>query len=58
MGPAPAPQSLKRSTYRAIMQQHPLDFAGVKLFYRQDTQLFSPEQVMSMRPTPSVIVYQ
>ena len=51
-------QSLKRSTYRAIMGQQQLDFAGVKLFYRQDTGLFSPEQVMSLRPIPSVIVYQ
>jgi hypothetical protein len=51
-------QSLKRSTYRAIMQQQQLDFAGIKLFYRQDTQLFSPEQVLSLSPTPSVIVYQ
>lgn len=50
-------QSLKRASYRAVMRQ-PLAFAGIKLFYKQDTQLFAPEQVMALQPVPSVIVYQ
>ncbi|MBK5297995.1 MAG: hypothetical protein JJE40_12625 [Vicinamibacteria bacterium] len=51
-------QSLKRSTYRAIMRQGSLAYAGIKLFYRQDTQLFTPEEVMALTPTPSVVIYQ
>lgn len=51
-------QSLKRSSYDAIMRQHELDFAGLKLFYRLDRQLLSPEQVMGFRPVPSVVIYQ
>jgi hypothetical protein len=51
-------QTLKLSSYRAIMRQAPLEFAGIKLFYRQDTGLFSPRQVMALVPTPSVVVYQ
>jgi hypothetical protein len=51
-------QTLKLSSYRAIMRQGPLDFAGIKLFYRQDTGIFSPREVMSLVPTPSVVVYQ
>ena len=51
-------QALKRSTYRDIMRQAPLEFAGVKLFFRQDVVLFTPAQVMSLVPTPSVVVYQ
>jgi hypothetical protein len=51
-------QSLKRASYREIMRQQQLDFAGIKLFYRQDTQLFSPEQVMTLQPIPSVVIYQ
>jgi hypothetical protein len=51
-------QALKRSSYRAIMRQRPLEFAGVKLFYAQDTNLFSPADVMALTPVPSVIVYQ
>jgi hypothetical protein len=51
-------QALKRSSYRAVMQQGPLEFAGVKLFYRQDTNLFTPAQVMGLVPRPSVVIYQ
>ena len=51
-------QSLKLSSYRAIMRQHPLDFAGIKLFYTIDTGLFSPEQIMRLTPVPSVVIYQ
>jgi hypothetical protein len=51
-------QALKLSSYRAIMQQGELPFAGIKLFYRQDTHLFTPGQVMALRPTPSVVIYQ
>jgi hypothetical protein len=51
-------QSLKRSSYRAVMRQRELEFAGMKLFYRQDTGLFTPEQVMRLTPVPSVVIYQ
>jgi hypothetical protein len=50
-------QSLKRSSYQAVMRQ-PLQYAGIKLFFRQDSGLFTPAQVMALTPTPSVIVYQ
>jgi hypothetical protein len=51
-------QSLKLSSYRAVMRQYALPFAGIKLFYRQDTGLFTPAQVMELRPVPSVVIYQ
>jgi hypothetical protein len=51
-------QQLKRASYRAVMRQHALDHAGIKLFYRQDTNLFAPADVMGLAPPPSVIVYQ
>lgn len=51
-------QALKRSTYRAILQQRALPFAGFKLFYQQDTNLLTPAQVMALTPVPSVIIYQ
>jgi hypothetical protein len=51
-------QSLKHASYRAVMRQGPLEFAGIKLFYRQDTKLFTPTQVMALVPQPSVVVYQ
>ena len=51
-------QSLKRDTYRMILKQKALQFAGIKLFYEQDRDLFTPEQVMQMQPQPSVVIYQ
>lgn len=52
------PQSLKHASYRAVMRQQPLPFAGFKLFYRQDTNLLSPSQVLRLKPVPSVVIYQ
>jgi hypothetical protein len=52
------PPALKRATYRAVMRQGELPFAGFKLFYRQDTELLPPARVMQLAPTPSVIIYQ
>jgi hypothetical protein len=51
-------QSLKRATYAAIHRQRRLAFSGIKLFYKQDTDLLSPEQVMGLDPVPAVVVYQ
>jgi hypothetical protein len=50
-------QPLKLSSYRAVMRQ-PLAFPGIKLFYRQDTNLFTPAEVMALRPQPAVVIYQ
>jgi hypothetical protein len=50
--------SLKRSTYAAILRQSRLEFSGVKLFYRQDADLWSPAQVMGLDPVPAAVIYQ
>ena len=51
-------RSLKLATYRTVMRQGSLPFAGFKLFYRQDTNLFEPAEVMRLTPVPSVVIYQ
>ena len=51
-------RALKLSTYRAIWRQRALPFAGFKLFYSQDINLFAPDQVMHLTPVPSVVIYQ
>lgn len=51
-------RALKLSSYRAVMRQRPLQFAGIKLFFRQDRDLLSPARVMGLSPTPSVVIYQ
>jgi hypothetical protein len=51
-------QALKRASYHAVMRQFALPFAGFKLFYQQDTNLFTPAAVMQLAPVPSVVIYQ
>jgi hypothetical protein len=48
---------LKRAMYGTIMRQQ-LPYAGIKLFYKEDTNLMSAEDVMQLRPEPAVIIYQ
>ncbi len=50
-------QALKLDSYRAVMHE-PLEFAGIKLFYSHDSDLFSPQDVLKLDPTPSVVIYQ
>jgi len=50
-------QTLKLASYRAVMRR-PLAFAGIKLFYKQDQNLFTPAQVMALTPSPAVVIYQ
>jgi hypothetical protein len=49
---------LKRSTYDAVITQQPIEFHGVKLFYKQDVPLMSPEEVLDLSPVPDLIIYQ
>jgi hypothetical protein len=51
-------QALKRSSWNAVMRQGQLDYAGFKIFYDQDTNRFSPEEVLDLDPKPVVISYQ
>jgi hypothetical protein len=51
-------RTLKLSTYRAVLRQGPLAWTGFKLFYKQDTNLFTPADVMKLNPQPAVIIYQ
>ncbi|HSL21475.1 MAG TPA: hypothetical protein VK886_08065 [Vicinamibacterales bacterium] len=51
-------RALKRHTYRSVLRQRPLEFAGFKLFYEQDTDLLQPADVLALSPSPSVIIYQ
>jgi hypothetical protein len=51
-------RALKFSTYRSILRQGALPFTGFKLFYKQDTNLLGPAQVLGLVPAPSVVIYQ
>lgn len=57
------PKSLKADSYRAYIAAEPVQFTGVKLFYKNDLKgkssgLFTPEQLLKFKPTPMFILYQ
>jgi hypothetical protein len=52
------PPHMKLETWGVVIQQQPIEFNGIKLFYRQDDPLMTPAEVMALEPTPDVINYQ
>lgn len=51
-------QQLKLKHYQWYVRDELIEYAGIKLFFRQDTPLFTAEDVMSLDPVPDVIIYQ
>lgn len=54
---------MKRDTYNVVITQHPIQYNGVKVFYRQDlvlegSTLMSAADVMSLDPVPDLVNYQ
>jgi hypothetical protein len=50
--------SMKLDTWNVVINQMPIEYNGIKLFYDQDDPLMTPEEVMALEPTPDVINYQ
>jgi hypothetical protein len=56
-------KTLKKSTYVAYIYREPVQFTGFKLFYKNDTKnnssgLYSPEEILTLKPNPIYIQYQ
>ncbi len=56
-------KDLKRQTYKTVIYNEPVQFTGFKIFYKNDikkasTTLFTPEELLKLRPIPSYIQYQ
>lgn len=51
-------QSLKLKHYQWYVIDELIEYAGIKLFFDQDTPLFTPEEIMSLDLVPDVIIYQ
>ena len=53
---------LKRSTYKRYIFREPVQFTGVKIFYKNDNrnnaQMFTPEELLEFTPKPIYIQYQ
>jgi hypothetical protein len=50
--------SNKIAGYNLFLQDRPIQFAGIKLFYKQDDPLMDPSDVVSLSPPPDFVVYQ
>jgi hypothetical protein len=49
---------LKYGSYKAYVHDRPVQFAGFKLFYKNDKPMLTPEQVLQLDPVPLFIMYQ
>jgi hypothetical protein len=50
--------ALKRSIYDVIVTRRPVQFAGLKLFYKNDKPMMTPAEILALRPLPVYIQYQ
>jgi len=53
----------KINTYKRVIQMEPVQFAGFKLFYKNDllppsTRMLTPQEVLNLQPAPIFIQYQ
>ncbi|MBA3449843.1 MAG: hypothetical protein H0T18_01375 [Chloroflexia bacterium] len=49
---------LKTAVFNFLVRDEPIEFGGVKLFYRQDVPMMSPQDILALVPAPDVIIYQ
>jgi hypothetical protein len=52
------PPANKKGAYRWFVVRHPVQYAGFKLFYKNDKPMMTPEEVLEMHPKPNYIQYQ
>ncbi|MEP7067298.1 MAG: hypothetical protein ABI889_14785 [Gemmatimonadota bacterium] len=52
------PPRLKYGSYKAYVHDRPVQYAGFKVFYKNDKPMLTPEQVVQMDPVPLFIMYQ
>jgi hypothetical protein len=50
--------ALKRTAYRIAIRDDPVQYAGLKLFYKNDRPQMTPREALTLTPGPSVIIYQ
>ena len=52
------PPHLKLDSYKAYVHKRPVQYFGIKLFYKNDKPRFSAEDVMQLSPIPQYIQFQ
>jgi hypothetical protein len=48
----------KTGNYGHFVQQELIEYGGIKLFYKQDTPLLTPEEVVALDPPALLVIYQ
>jgi hypothetical protein len=49
---------LKTAVYNFLVRDEPIEFAGVKIFFKQDVPLLTAQEILALVPPPDVIIYQ
>lgn len=49
---------LKIDVYNILVRDEPVEFAGIKIFYKQDVPVMSAAEILGLTPSPDVIIYQ
>lgn len=44
--------------YNMFIRDRPIQFGGIKLFYRQDDPLMTPAEIVGLSPSPDLVIYQ
>jgi hypothetical protein len=50
--------AIKQELYRVFTGDRGVKLAGIKLFYRQDSPLMTPAEVVGLDPSPVLVIYQ
>ncbi len=48
----------KKTIYRREITREPVQFAGIKLFYKNDKPMLTRKEVLALEPKPRVVIYQ
>lgn len=48
----------KAGNYTTFIHDEPLQYGGIKLFYKQDKPLMTPADIVALDPSPLVVIYQ
>ena len=48
----------KYGSYGAYVHDRPVEFPGIKLFYKQDKPVLTPREVLGLDPIPLYVQYQ
>lgn len=52
------PPSLKLGSYQAYVHDRPVQYFGIKLFYKNDKPMFTPADVLRLFPIPQYVQFQ